>query len=192
MKIDKDKCYWVADTHFYHANALKFDHSPHGDIIERNEAIIKDWNQLVGAEDTVFHLGDFAFMPADQRKDPKKVEALCNDVLDRLNGKIILIEGNHEQAVMRFPSVMSRFAAIHNYLEVFVGSQRICMSHYPFHEWNQMHRGAYMLHGHTHTKDTYDKKYKLCNVGIMNWDYKPVSYDQIVKYMEPKLIRKHH
>lgn len=51
-----------------------------------NEALITNWNNVVKPNDTVFHLGDFAFGGS----------YIWNNVLSRLNGNIHLILGNHK------------------------------------------------------------------------------------------------
>ena len=47
---------------------------------------IVHWNSVIGKDDTVFHLGDFCLGGA----------AEWTKILDRLNGKIYLIMGNHD------------------------------------------------------------------------------------------------
>ena len=51
-----------------------------------DEALIKNWNDVISPDDIVFHLGDFAFGGSQ----------LWNDTLQRLNGHKILIIGNHK------------------------------------------------------------------------------------------------
>jgi calcineurin-like phosphoesterase family protein len=217
MKIkDSNRLFFTADTHCCHRNVPKFDKSPWWSkkaqelaskitlekdrtvaeqlknqeyaelekcIEAQDEAIIKNWNSVVSEDDTVFHLGDVTFS-----NDEKTIL----NILNRLNGNIILINGNHEQSVHKNPNVKKRFTLIRDYMEILVDKQRIMMFHYPIHEWNQAHRGSWMLHGHTHINDDYDTKYKRCNVGIMNWDYKPVSYNQLQIFMADKENKQHH
>ena len=58
-KFDGDRLFFTADTHFNHTNMLKFCDRPFADVEEMNETIIARWNQVVGEEDHVFHLGEF-------------------------------------------------------------------------------------------------------------------------------------
>lgn len=217
MKIkDSKRVFFTSDTHFGHCNIPKFDKSPwwtdtakklasklttetDSNVVKQlrnqeyqelrlcsqaqDEAIIKNWNSVVSKDDTVFHLGDFTFF-----NDEKPII----NILDRLNGSIFLINGNHEQGIHKNINVKNRFSRINDYMEIFIENQRICMFHYPIHEWNQAHRGAWMLHGHTHIKDDYDPKHKICNVGIMNWNYFPVSYNQLQIFMADKEDKSHH
>lgn len=80
---------WVtSDTHFNHLNILKYEPQsrPFETIEEMNEEIIKRWNDKIHPDDTVIHCGDFFMGPLD------KIE----EILSRLNGKIILVRGNHD------------------------------------------------------------------------------------------------
>ena len=61
----------------------KFDGSR---VFHMNETIIANWNSVVGPDDIIFHLGDFCLGDS----------AEWINVLNRLNGKIYLIAGNHD------------------------------------------------------------------------------------------------
>lgn len=80
--------YFTSDCHFNHLNILKYEPitRPFETIEEMNEVIISNWNKKVKPEDTIYVLGDF-FMGMADGVEP---------ILDRLNGKIILIRGNHD------------------------------------------------------------------------------------------------
>lgn len=81
--------YWfTGDTHFNHTNILKYCNRPFDSIYHMNETIITRWNERVKDGDTVFHLGDFCFKEKDGIK--------AQDWLDRLNGNMILLKGNHD------------------------------------------------------------------------------------------------
>lgn len=215
MKLDNNTRF-IGDTHFGHSNVVKFDKSIFWskeardlddkikntsdrteldrlkklervelskNVREQDEEIIKNWNRVVTDKDQmVIHTGDFTFY------DGEDIE----NILNRLNGRIILIKGNHEQPIMKNPKIRDRFFMIRDYLEVFIEGQRICLFHYPVHEWNQAHRGAWMVHGHTHINDDYDTSYKRCNIGCMNWDYSPVSFQQLQIFMAAKDNKSHH
>jgi calcineurin-like phosphoesterase family protein len=78
----------VSDTHFGHDKVLQYEPSrleamQASGFDDHNEWLIHSWNATVGEYDLVLHLGDFAF---------KRQEA----VIERLNGRIILLVGNHD------------------------------------------------------------------------------------------------
>ena len=85
-KFDGAKVYFTSDTHFNHANIIGFCNRPFKNVEEMNETLITNWNRVVGVDDIVFHLGDFCLGGS----------AEWTNVLNRLNGKIYLIVGNHD------------------------------------------------------------------------------------------------
>ena len=60
-KFDGNKVFFTSDTHFYHANIINFCKRPFANVETMNEALIENWNAVVGVDDIVFHLGDFCF-----------------------------------------------------------------------------------------------------------------------------------
>lgn len=52
-----------------------------------DEKLIEAWNAVVTPQDTVVHLGDFAFGNESQ----------IHDIAKRLNGRIVLVLGNHDR-----------------------------------------------------------------------------------------------
>ena len=84
------KIFLTSDCHFNHLNILKYEpiSRPFKTIEEMNKAIINNWNSVVSPEDTVYVCGDLCMGPID------KVE----ECIRQLNGKIILVRGNHDTA----------------------------------------------------------------------------------------------
>lgn len=186
ITLQNQKVFFVADTHFSHFNILKYDNRPFNDIHHHDMALINNWNSVVNSDDLVFHLGDVSW--GDENVIYKQVSAL--------NGRKILITGNHDSKLTKSTKCSALFEMITPALDLYVKDgkhhQLICLFHYPIHEWNQCHRGSWMLHGHSHGRDTYDKTYKILNVGINLWDYKPISYEQVKIVMAGKDLKLHH
>ena len=59
FKFNAEHTFFTSDTHFNHANIISFCNRPFKDVAQMNEAIIEKWNSVIGADDTVFHLGDY-------------------------------------------------------------------------------------------------------------------------------------
>lgn len=105
------KYFIISDTHFNHANIIKYCNRPFKDVEEMNKAIIKNWNETVSNNDVVIHLGDVAL---GSREEAKKI-------IQQLNGRKILIKGNHDnwtdefykecgfQYVSKYPIVWNDF-----------------------------------------------------------------------------------
>ena len=154
------KTYVTSDLHFGHSNIKKFcpvtraRFSDNTD--EMNEAMIKEWNEIVEPEDTVYILGDVAFMPATK----------AAVLLKRMNGRKILIEGNHDHKALKDINFQKAFAEVHKYLEIVHNGTKVIMSHYPFLEWNQMHRGSVHFFGHVHGNPTGQEHFRCLDVGM--------------------------
>lgn len=80
------KIWFTSDLHFGHRNIIKFCNRPWETVEEMDKALIENWNSVVGKNDIVFDLGDFAFAPNWRWKE----------IISQLNGKHYLILGNHE------------------------------------------------------------------------------------------------
>ena len=91
FKFDGYKVFFTSDTHLYHGNIIRFCNRPFKDVDMMNETIISNWNNTVGQDDIVFHLGDFCLGGS----------AEWTKMLDRLNGRIYLIMGNHDLKYIR-------------------------------------------------------------------------------------------
>ena len=76
----------IADTHFGHTNIIKYCNRPFSCTEDMDEALIKNWNETVSNNDVVLHLGDFGV------GNKEYVE----NIIKKLNGKKILIKGNHD------------------------------------------------------------------------------------------------
>lgn len=86
--MNEPKIFFIGDMHFMHRNIIKYCNRPFSDIEDMTEKLIKNWNSVVGKNDIVYVVGDFALC----RK--QKIIEICQ----RLNGRKRLILGNHDQA----------------------------------------------------------------------------------------------
>ena len=83
------KIFMISDTHFGDDGSIvKYEGRPFRNGEEMREALIANWNQTVGPQDTIYHLGDFA--SGLKREEIKSI-------LQRLQGRKILIMGNHDR-----------------------------------------------------------------------------------------------
>ena len=177
--------FYIADTHFGHTNALKFDDRPWVDIEEADAEMIKLWNYRVRKDDHVYILGDFTYKSAHDVKW----------YTDQLNGHLHLIRGNHDKNSETYESCFDSVADYGDIADFIAGQKcRVIMSHYfmPFYDGHT--RNAYMLHGHTHKSAESDLEEELktqirdvgirCeayNVGCMWQDYMPQTLEEIIR-----------
>lgn len=99
----------TADTHFFHASLLgmdKFAPRPFPDVQTMNQTIVDNWNKRVGENDIVYHLGDIALYFT---KPPRKAYAAVESILRSLNGRLVLVKGNHDSRAL------FKYLSAHNY-----------------------------------------------------------------------------
>lgn len=77
--------WWTSDTHFGHESILGFGRGRWATIAEHDRDLVDNWNDVVGAGDEVWHLGDVAW----------SFDRLV-EVLPTLKGRITLVAGNHD------------------------------------------------------------------------------------------------
>lgn len=193
--------YYIADLHCGHKNILKFDSRPFPNTQEMEQTIIKNWNERVAKNDTVYMLGDFCWDLEDE----------WIRILDQLKGKKVLICGNHD---LKNPSanLKKRFLKICDRDEVKDNGRRIIVDHYPI----LFYRGSYnkdvwMFCGHTHNrtneemkrrqyvqdlidsrKEEYDNRGQIINVGCMMLyvNYTPKTADELIDWWHRYYIEK--
>lgn len=172
--------FFTSDTHFHHANIIRYSNRPFRDSVEMNNKLIENWNAVVQPDDVIYHLGDFTFGRDDY---------MLESVLNRLNGYIIFIEGNHDKLARRNKHRFYNYHYGHH--EVTINGQHIVMNHYPMVVWNKKHHGSWMLCGHTHynlpvSRQDSMELGRLLDVGVDGNDYKPYSFDDVARIMNTK------
>ena len=152
------------------------------DVAYMNNAMAEEWNAKVQPEDTVYILGDVAFMSGSD----------AGRMVMRLNGKKILIEGNHDRKTLLDATFRNAFAEVHKYLDIVYDGHRIVMFHYPIAEWDQMHRGSLHFYGHLHGGVSGMEKYRALDVGMDSTGEIVISMERAIKLIENKEIKGHH
>lgn len=145
-----------------------------------NETLINNWNSVVPEDGVVVCCGDFTLIHKESLREYEKIA-------NKLNGRIILIRGNHD----RVPLILennpeSKFIAIVDMAKLVIDGVRIMASHYPL----LAYPAEYQVFGHIHTmsdgtvlgtdgpvvsklnKTQYD-------VGVDQNNFTPISYWQL-------------
>jgi calcineurin-like phosphoesterase family protein len=158
--------YFTSDTHFGDVRRIRIDKRPFKTIGEHDAALIARWNEVVGPDDDVYHLGDFAVT-----MDAVAVETW----LAALNGRKHLIVGNNDSPAV---TGSSAWASISHYVELVIDGRLVVLCHYPFRTWHRSAKGAIDIHGHSHGKlKELPRQY---DVGIDVFDYRPVTFAEIL------------
>ena len=139
-----------------------------------DEELIKRWNDKVKFQDTVYHLGDFAFA------DPAKY-------LNRLNGSIKFVRGNHDKRLEEYARGNGFY--LKDVLSTRVGSQDFWLSHYAHRVWPKSHRGVWHLYGHSHGTLPDDPDSLSFDCGVDCHNYAPLEFSEVAKIMEKKKFK---
>lgn len=181
-KFDPEHTFFTSDTHFGHANIIRFCNRPFKNVEEMDEALIENWNKVVSKNDTVFHLGDFAFGGS----------SVWNSIIPRLNGHINLIIGNHDRKNLR-QGYMSYFDMVVPQLQIEIEDTSIYLNHYPFLCYGGSYRGVWQLFGHVHSGPGADgldiSRLRVLlptqyDVGVDNNNFTPISYREVKNKIE--------
>ena len=171
--------FFTSDTHFGHSKVIEYCNRPFATAEEMDDELIKRWNEVVSPGDTVYHLGDFSFCGMERSRE----------ILNQLKGTKILIKGNHDRHFFRKDGSLKDLA----FSEVMLNSEMqsyyftAMMSHYPylgetsdgrdFSAAQLKDEGKWLLHGHVHCE--WKVRKRMINVGVDQWDFRPVSFDKI-------------
>ncbi|MDN5686258.1 MAG: metallophosphoesterase family protein [Brachybacterium sp.] len=165
-------------------------------ISEHDEHIIASWNSVVARDDTVWHLGDLTL---------KRSEEIAG-ILQRLNGRLRIVLGNHDRAHPRFGerSIEEQKELLEAGIEYVCTEARITiagngtnrwpilLSHFPymhdneetgrlskFTQWLPRDTGEVLLHGHTHAAErSQPGRPRQIHVGWDAWG-RPVAEEEL-------------
>ena len=181
--------FYISDPHFGHFNVMRYDGRPFNSLQEMEDVLTENWNKRVKANDTVYILGDVSWFNngADNRA-----------LLNSLNGKKILIRGNHDKVMNQCKDC---FAEIRDYARIVDGDQTVILFHYPIAFWDGQFRDTVHLYGHVHNSHQWnmfeswmrearalqDIPMRAYNVGAMMdyMDYGPRTLKEIIESYGP-------
>jgi calcineurin-like phosphoesterase family protein len=200
----KNMRFFTSDTHFGHANIIRYSNRPFVDVPAMNEALIENWNAVVRPEDTVYHLGDVALGPWTE----------WDSILTRLNGYKILLIGNHDR-IFKGMSTKQQEKFTEHYERWFDecwdeksinlrDGTRVNLSHFPYEgdshgedryrEFRTRDNGQILIHGHTHAEHDklgIDSRVSWSNKGTLQihvgqdaWGYRPVGEDEVIRLID--------
>ncbi len=156
------KIFVTSDTFFGRSNIIEIANRPFANVEEMNKVLIENWNSVVGENDLVYHLGNFAWTPA-----------IADEVLKELNGDIKFILGEYDASIQEVYEYYEGIDIIENEI-VKDYENKIVLCHWPLEAWPGKDNGIYHFHGNS-LKDlkTDLTKMKRVNVCCDNWNYVP-------------------
>lgn len=203
--------WFTSDTHFHHKNIVRgtsewgVDPDRGGapqrtrefdTIAAHDMALVENINKLVGANDILYHLGDWSFGGFENIAKFRE-QLNCNT--------IHFIYGNHDHHIENNKNDIQKiFASVAYYKEKTIENIRVIMCHFAMRVWNKSHHGSVMLYGHSHgtldgmTPDIanptwigdgyFIKNWRTMDVGVDTNNLKPYSWDEIKSEMSARPV----
>ncbi len=155
--------FFIADTHFGDSRIRSYENRPFSNTTEMDETMIRNWNDTVSADDTVWHLGDFG-------ADGHEAETVC-----KLNGHIRLVKGNHDVQSSEYYRRCG-FEEVYD-MPVILDSFWM-LSHEPLYVCTNMPYAD--IFGHVHASPLFrDYSRQHFCVSAERIRYRPISFDAI-------------
>lgn len=161
------RVFFIADTHFDDEGIIAYEGRPFDSVDEMNEELVRRWNDVVGDDDLVYHLGDVGL--AGRECEP------LSRIVSRLSGRIVLVRGNHDGEDDDTYREMG-FAEVNNHPIIIDGFW--ILSHEPMYVST---RSPYVnVFGHIHGNPMYRtvSSHSYC-VSAERTGYAPIPFDEI-------------
>jgi len=173
--------FYTADTHFGHKLMLDPKLArprPFSSTQEMDEALIRNWNAVVKPDDIVYHLGDVFFDLHD--------EARVRSVFARLQGRKILIVGNHDYKSTNVvhPLLASLgWEEIAQHYQTTDEGQHVFLVHYAQRTWPKIRKGGWHFFGHCHGSLPPLGRSRDVGVDCADVGYAPRTFRQLTQGM---------
>lgn len=187
--------FFTSDQHYGHRNIISHCSRPFRDVEDMDATLIARHNEVVGHDDDVWHLGDFALKPSVMRR-----------VLPLLRGRHRLVMGNHDAChpchghkadARRDEHLLAGFLELHTRTDITLPAPvgQVLLCHMPmanatvefderYLDWRPRVEdvGArWLIHGHVHEK--WRVRGRMLNVGVDVWDFRPVALEEVMSVL---------
>ncbi|MDD5589191.1 MAG: metallophosphoesterase [Candidatus Nanoarchaeia archaeon] len=164
--------FFTGDLHLNHSNIITYANRPFEDVWDMNDTIIKQWNERVKENDTIFIVGDFGFRMKIGDQTIKPIAFLDYS----LNGNKILISGNHDNR--------NNVSTIIESMVIKYGGEQIKLVHDPKYA-DKKYKFNFCCH--THKSPIFQKinmenepESYIINVGMDLWNFYPITFNEIM------------
>lgn len=186
----EDNTVFISDTHFGHANIIKYCSRPFASVEEMDAAMITPILEADATGKHIIHLGDVAFSKMSTLPPLQHPE------------NHLMIFGNHDsdenfQYEKWFGIIIgSKKTWREHHYDMQFGRRRVVLSHNPLESF----KGDLNIHGHVHNnpylkpedeRSTFlfsNTRYRNASVELIK--YKPITFDELLKVPIPTGFRK--
>ena len=193
--------FFTSDWHIGHENCLKFDNRPWINTDDMHKSLISNFNKQVTPDSITYFLGDMILCNAE----------LALSVISKLNGKKVLIRGNHDKGVESCYN--AGFDIVLNSASIMIANESVTMTHCPLRglyredtsamkgrvegeNWHGEHKhpdfsieshGQFHLHGHIHSPNKGQSEKILLrqwDVGVVGNNYRPIHIGKVDSWIQ--------
>jgi len=181
-----DKIAFTSDQHYFHKNIIELCNRPYKNIYEHNKKIISNYNEIIYDDSwDVYCLGDICY------------KCSANDavtILNKLNGKLHIILGNHDKPLRQaIEKGMVNDLIEKGKLEIIGSTDKNIMSayqlkyqkyifilsHYAYRTWDRAFRGSIHLYGHSH--NNLPPLFRSFDIGVDANNFYPITINNVLK-----------
>jgi calcineurin-like phosphoesterase family protein len=160
--------WYSADLHLGQRRIIRFCNRPFADTDDMDAALITAFQECVRPDDDLWFLGDFSFGKNDNAEQLARW-------FKAIPGNKHLVIGNHDtDLVQALP-----WTSTHDLVSITDQGQSLALCHFPMLAFPGSGRAALQLFGHVH--DLWPGSRNSVNVGVDQWNYRPVQLDDLLR-----------
>lgn len=168
--------YFTAGLLLGNEDAITFRHRPFSSVEQMDNQIIKNWNDTIKDDDTVYIIGDMFSL---SKGSPKKY-------LTQLKGRKHLVFGSTDKKWMKKIDLTDYFIDYKRLAEIDIGDKHLTMCYLYFPCWPRMSYNGYMVFGSENefTHGSYWRiRYesdKILDASVDVNNFRPVTFGELI------------
>ena len=159
--------------HLFHKTIISDCDRPYKSLKEMHNDLIIKWNRKVGKNDIVYIVGDIATISKEE-----ELSEVVN-ILKMLNGRKVLVVGNHDRDSIKNFKFRKSFSDIKEYARIYDGGKKVVLFHFPMEHWEGDRKGVIHIHGHVHNEPIMQRKNRY-NVSVDVIDFEPKTLNELI------------
>lgn len=169
------KTFVTSNTQFGRQSAIGKWKRPYANVDKMTSDIIEKWNNIVSANDIVYHLGNFGW-------DPKT----AYDCILKLNyRKLYIMVGENDQPILD----LKRKGTLPQNVEIIepyhtIDSLNLTLNYWPMGEWPKKNKKYYGVIGYPSRKYKTVPKKRIINCSIDQCNYKPQDINSLIDLLK--------
>jgi calcineurin-like phosphoesterase family protein len=180
------KRWFTSDFHLGFSKLLEIEKWPFKTIEKHDNALLISCRQRASAEDTIVHVGDLASYGMDRHQglDSKGLDVSPMRLIKDIPANFVNIRGNHDNS--------NKVKSVADSMQTHLGKRfpQVTVGHYPSYDRRSegyVRSGWINVCGHVHSAWKHcldlDRKILNINAGCMVWNFKIVSEDELIQYI---------